>query len=287
MAELAELAYTNHNNKPFQSRGFCSQSMKEDLDYIINIFNSDSSIKHDIIKKNEYRNYLMIITNNCNQYIEQKFKINKYELDAQIKYEKREKQKYRDSKTIKTFDDIIINDEQDLNIKFDANYETYEDFFSNKNLLNENYNNTIFKISGNNLTHVIYVKVIKKDDDGSYNIIDIETDNILNNKLFKFEIKYNYGDEEITHTYPFTSIAIINDNEKAEQYNKEHYQPGGGILSKNKGKKGVYKSTKQKISVIIDKKPCDRTVYKNAKGISYIRCNNEYKLLKKYKLVKK
>ena len=71
------------------------------------------------------------------------------------------------------------------------------------------------------------------------------------------------------------------------QYNKDHCQPGGGILSKNKGKKGVYKSTKQKISVIIDKKPCDRTVYKNAKGISYIRCNNEYKLLKKYKLVKK
>ena len=284
---MAELAYTNHNNKPFQSRGFCSQSMKEDLDYIINIFNSDSSIKHDIIKKNEYRNYLMIITNNCNQYIEQKFKINKYELDAQIKYEKREKQKYRDSKTIKTFDDIIINDEKVLNIMFDANYETYEDFFSEKNLLNDNYDNTIFKISGENLTHVIYVKVMKKNDDSSYNIIDIETGDILNNKLFKFEIKYNYGDEEITHTYPFTSIAIINDNEKAEQYNKEHYQPGGGILSKNKGKKGVYKSTKQKISVIIDKKPCDRTVYKNAKGILYIRCNNEYKLLKKYKLAKK
>lgn len=284
---MAELAYTNHNNKPFQSRGFCSQSMKEDLDYIINIFNSDSSIKHDIIKKNEYRNYLMIITNNCNQYIEQKFKINKYELDAQIKYEKREKQKYRDSKTIKTFDDIIINDEKVLNIMFDANYETYEDFFSEKNLLNDNYDNTIFKISGENLTHVIYVKVMKKNDDSSYNIIDIETGDILNNKLFKFEIKYNYGDEEITHTYPFTSIAIINDNEKAEQYNKEHYQPGGGILSKNKGKKWVYKSTKQKISVIIDKKPRDRTVYKNAKGILYIRCNNEYKLLKKYKLAKK
>lgn len=284
---MAELAYTNHNNKPFQSRGFCSQSMKEDLDYIINIFNSDSSIKHDIIKKNEYRNYLMIITNNCNQYIEQKFKINKYELDAQIKYEKREKQKYRDSKTIKTFDDIIINDEKVLNIMFDANYETYEDFFSEKNLLNDNYDNTIFKISGENLTHVIYVKVMKKNDESSYKIIDIETGDILNNKLFKFEIKYNYGDEEITHTYPFTSIAIINDNEKAEQYNKEHYQPGGGILSKNKGKKGVYKSTKQKISVIIDKKPRDRTVYKNAKGILYIRCNNEYKLLKKYKLAKK
>jgi hypothetical protein len=283
---MAELAYTNHNNKPFQSRGFCSQSMKEDLDYIINIFNFDS-IEHDIIKKNEYRNYLMIITNNCNQYIEQKFKINKIKLNQQIEYEKGEKQNYRVSKTIKTFGDIIINNEKVLNIKFDANYETYEDFFSNKNLLNDNYDNTIFKISGKNLTHVIYVKVTKKDDDSSYNIIDIETDNILNNKLFKFEIKYNYGDEEITYTYPFTSIAIINDNEKAEQYNKEHYQPGGGILSKNKGKKWVYKSTKQKISVIIDKKPRDRTVYKNAKGILYIRCNNEYKLLKKYKLAKK
>ncbi len=260
--------------------------MKEDLDYIIKIFNFDS-IEHDIIKKNEYRNYLMIITNNCNQYIEQKFKINKIKLNQQIEYEKGEKQNYRVSKTIKTFGDIIINDEKVLNIKFDANYETYEDFFSNKNLLNDNYDNTIFKISGKNLTHVIYVKVTKKDDDSSYNIIDIETDNILNNKLFKFEIKYNYGDEEITYTYPFTSIAIINDNEKAEQYNKEHYQPGGGILSKNKGKKWVYKSTKQKISVIIDKKPRDRTVYKNAKGILYIRCNNEYKLLKKYKLAKK
>jgi hypothetical protein len=286
LAELAELAYTNHNNKRFQSWEFCSQSMKEDLDYIIKIFNFDS-IEHDIIKKNEYRNYLMIITNNCNQYIEQKFKINKIKLNQQIEYEKGEKQRYRVSKTIKTFGDIIINDEKVLNIKFDANYETYEDFFSNKNLLNDNYDNTIFKISGKNLTHVIYVKVTKKDDDSSYNIIDIETDNILNNKLFKFEIKYNYGDEEITYTYPFTSIAIINDNEKAEQYNKEHYQPGGGILSKNKGKKWVYKSTKQKISVIIDKKPRDRTVYKNAKGILYIRCNNEYKLLKKYKLAKK
>lgn len=285
---MAELAYTNHNNKRFQSWEFCSQSMKEDLDYIIKIFNFDN-IEHDIIKKNEYRNYLMIITNNCNQYIEQKFKINKYELDAQIKYEKGEKQKNRVSDTIKTSDDdiIIINDKKVLNIKFDGNYRTYEDFFSNKNLLNENYNNTIFKISGENTTHVIYVKVTKKDNDSSYNIINIETDNtdnILNNTPFKFEIKYNYGNEEIIRAYPFTSIAIINDEVKADQYNE---QSGGGILSKNKGKKGVYKSTKQKISVIIDKKPCDRTVYKNAKGISYIRCNNEYKLLKKYKLVKK
>ena len=231
----------------------------------------------------------MIITNNCNQYIEQTFKIDKYELDAQIEYEKGEELNKRVSKTIETFGGII-KDEQVLNIEFDAKYTTYKDFFSNKNLLNENYNNTIFKISGENTTYVIYVKVMKDND--SYNIID-ETDNILNNKSFKFEIKHNditYGDyvnKEITRAYPFNSIAIINDNVKAVQYNKDHYQPGGGILSKNKGKKGVYKSTKQKISVIIDKKPCDRTVYKNAKGISYIRCNNEYKLLKKYKLVKK
>ena len=285
MAELAELAYTNHNNKRFQSRGFCSQSMKEDLVYIIKILN----FEHDIIKKNEYRNYLMIITNNCNDYIEQTFKIDKYELDAQIQYEIGEELNKRVSKTIKTFGGII-KDEQVLNIEFDAKYTTYEEFFSNKKLLNENYNNTIFKISGENTKHVIYVKVMKDND--SYNIID-ETDNILNNKLFKFEIKHNditYGDfvnKEITSNYPFTSIAIINDAKKADQYKIENNIDGGGILSKNKGKKGVYKSTKQKISVIIDKKPRDRTVYKNAKGILYIRCNNEYKLLKKYKLVKK
>lgn len=283
------MAPVNNINKYARSWGFCSQYMREDLNYIIEIF--EKSFKREIIKKNEYRNYLMIITDNCNQYIEQKFEINKIELDAQIKYEKGEKEKNRDSDTIKTFDDdiIIINDKKVLTIKFDGNYRTYEEFFSNKNLLNENYNNTIFKISGKNTTHVIYVKVTKKND-YIYEIIDIETDNtdnILNNTPFKFEIKNNYRDEEITRAYPFTSIYIINDKEKAEQYNKDHYQPGGGILSKNKGKKGVYKSTKQKISVIIDKKSCDRTVYKNAKGISYIRCNNEYKLLKKYKLVKK
>ena len=283
----------DETNKLWRSWGPCSQSMKDDLNYIIKIINT--SFNRDIIKKNEYRNYLMIITNNCNQYIEQKFEINKIELMKQIKYEKAEKEKNRDSDTIKTFDDdiIIINDEKDLNIKFDAKYTTYNDFFLNKNLLNENYNNTIFKISGENTTHVIYVKVTKKDDESSYKIIDIETGDILNNTSFKFKIKHNdisYGDsvnKEITHACQFTSIAIINDAKKADQYKIENNIAGGGILSKNKGKKGVYKSTKQKISVIIDKKPCDRTVYKNAKGISYIRCNNEYKLLKKYKLAKK
>jgi hypothetical protein len=48
------------------------------------------------------------------------------------------------------------------------------------------------------------------------------------------------------------------------------------------GKKQGYKSTKTKVSVIINKKTFVRTVYTNAKNVSYIRVNNQYKLLSKY-----
>ena len=48
------------------------------------------------------------------------------------------------------------------------------------------------------------------------------------------------------------------------------------------GKKQGYKSTKTKVSVIINKKAFVRTVYTNAKNVSYIRVNNQYKLLSKF-----
>lgn len=50
------------------------------------------------------------------------------------------------------------------------------------------------------------------------------------------------------------------------------------------GRKTTYKSTKKKVSVIIKKKTLFRTIYKNSKGINYIRVNNEYKLLSKFKI---
>jgi hypothetical protein len=46
----------------------------------------------------------------------------------------------------------------------------------------------------------------------------------------------------------------------------------------------LYKSTKQKVSVIFKKKSLVRTIYKNAKGVSYIKVNNQYKLLSKFKV---
>ena len=278
-----------------RSFGFCSPSLLKNIDYIIHIF--EKSFKRDeIIKKYEYRKYLMIITNNCNWYIEKHFPIDKIQLEkSKIQLEKRkqeEKEKIRAENTITGYDnvDIYIDDTTDLNIKFEKsdNDLTYEEVFNKNHLLNDTYNDVIFKISAG-LYKTFYVRIDKKNDN-EFNIKDFITGEILNDLSFNFKsfLSGSSGTEVgTTVTYPFTSIAIINDNVKAEQYNKDHYQPGGGILSKNKGKKGVYKSTKQKISVIIDKKSCDRTVYKNAKGISYIRCNNEYKLLKKYKLVKK
>jgi hypothetical protein len=61
---------------------------------------------------------------------------------------------------------------------------------------------------------------------------------------------------------------------------KEEYtgQSQGG------GRKSAYKSTKQKVSVIFKKKSLVRTIYKNAKGVSYIKVNNQYKLLSKFKV---
>ena len=284
---MDKFAYTNHNkNNPFRSWGFCSQSTKEDLDYIIKIFNFDS-IDYDITKKNEYRNYLMIITNNCNDYIEDNLPINK-----QLLEDKKKMLKKKNTITGYNDVDITIEDTTKLEIKFDSNDKslTYKAVFNKWHLLNDEYNNTIFMISSEYYNNTPYYVIIKKNTDDEFDIINMkEPDIILNKEPFNIKTRYmdQHRSEYSISTLAFTSIAIINDNVKAVQYNKDHCQPGGGILSKNKGKKGVYKSTKQKISVIIDKKPCDRTVYKNAKGISYIRCNNEYKLLKKYKLVKK
>lgn len=279
---MDKFAYTNHNkNNPFRSLGFCSQSTKEDLDYIIKIFN----FEHDITKKNEYRNYLMIITNNCNDYIEDNLPIDKQLLEDKKNAEK--------NNTINGYNDvdITIEDTTKLEINFDDSDKSrkYKAVFEKYNLLNDTYDNTIFKISAGSYK-TFYVRIEKKDNE--FDIINIiETYKKLNDTLFIVVEERSEREQGGTWiriiNHEITSIYIINDKEKAEQYNKDHYQPGGGILSKNKGKKGVYKSTKQKISVIIDKKSCDRTVYKNAKGILYIRCNNEYKLLKKYKLAKK
>lgn len=279
------MAPVNNINKYARSWGFCSPYMREDLNYIIEII--EKSFKREIIKKNEYRDHLMIITDNCNQHIMDNLPIDKTLL-------KEEEDKKKGYYNINKYDGqlIQIRCTENLDIIFDKDdkHLTYEEVFNKKNLLNDTYKNTYFMISSNNddiKIIPVYVIIIKKAHD-TYEIINISTGFVLNNEIFSVYASKGRDSSHFTgrtvEPYAFTSIAIINDKVKADKYNK---QPGGGILSKNKGKKGVYKSTKQKISVIIDKKSCDRTVYKNAKGISYIRCNNEYKLLKKYKLVKK
>lgn len=69
-----------------------------------------------------------------------------------------------------------------------------------------------------------------------------------------------------------TEFNVFIDN---NQYMKEE-QTGG--------RKNAYKSTKKKVSVIFKKKSLVRTVYKNAKGDSYIKVNSQYKLLSKFKV---
>lgn len=58
------------------------------------------------------------------------------------------------------------------------------------------------------------------------------------------------------------------------------------ILPKAGGKNNKkYKSTKNKVNVIINKKSFIKTIYKNSNNVNYIKINKEYKLLSKFKVL--
>jgi hypothetical protein len=251
-----------------RSWGVCSSDIKSDLRGITDFLNDELT---NIIELAEYKRYLMIITNNCNGHIDNLIKIK----DKDLQY-------------------AIDNTYFILNIKsFDGEY-TYESFFNEKLLLDKKYIGITFRlyyhIAGDYNDKHIEVHLLK-DDNNKIKICYInDNDTILNNEKFNAIYKINsYGPQDYKTTFENSPTETekyiyikINNKQLANEYNTQK----GGVLSKNKGKKGVYKSTKQKVSVIIDKKHYNKTVYKNSKGISYIRRNNEYKLLKKYKLSK-
>jgi hypothetical protein len=255
----------NDRNTYARSWGVCSPNIKSDLHGITDFLNDELT---NIIELAEYKRYLMIITNNCNGHIDNLIKINDKDLQYAI-----DKTYYK------------------LNIKsFDGEY-TYESFFNEKLLLHKKYIGITFRLYYNfkNYTDKYFDVHLLKDDNNEIKICYInDNDTILNNENFNAIYKIaNYSTHTKQLEYSPTETAKyihieINNKKFADEYNVQK----GGVLSKNKGKKEVYKSTKQKVSVIIDKKHYNKTVYKNSKGISYIRRNNEYKLLKKYKLSK-
>jgi len=254
-----------------RSLGVCSSDI-ESLRNITDFLKSE--LKSSIIELAEYKKYLMIITNNCNGWIDEMIKIKKEDLEYAIEIKRKndiknkEKAEYHELKIV--FDDSTRNTNN-----------TYRAFFEKNNLLDKKYNDKIFRLfyNGGKKDKDVY---LKKIDENTINIINRNNNKILDEDPFKIVSSSGHTTGVIeTHTDYFESI-YINNKQLADEYNKQN----GGILRKNKGKKGVYKSTKQKVSVIIDKKHYNKTVYKNSKGISYIRRNNEYKLLKKYKLSK-
>jgi hypothetical protein len=252
-----------------------------DIESLSNITEFLKSELTNIIELAEYKRYLMIITNNCNRRIDDLIKIKDKDLQYAIK---------------KTY--------YKLNIKsFDGEY-TYESFFNEKLLLDKKYIGITFRLyyKVENYSDK-YIDVHLLNDVNNNNNIKIcyindNDDTRLNKQNFIATYKTNnyesqYDTKPLEDSPPKTEKYIrieINNKQLADKYNKqladEYNTQNGGILRKNKGKKGVYKSTKQKVSVIIDNKHYNKTVYKNSKGISYIRRNNEYKLLKKYKLSK-
>ena len=60
-----------------------------------------------------------------------------------------------------------------------------------------------------------------------------------------------------------------------------------GFFSRTGGQKNnkEYKSTKNKVNVIINKKSFIKTIYKNSNNVNYIKINKEYKLLSKFKVL--
>lgn len=252
-----------------RSWGVCSSDIKSDLHGITDFLNDELT---STIELAEYKRYLMIITNNCNGYIDNFIKIKKEDLESAIEIQKeKDKEKEEDNK----YHDLVNIVYKDSIFNSTLNYKLV---FEKYNLLNGNFIGKIFRLYYNNNSNYIDVH-LDTDKDGNLNIMN-QNNEILNDKKFLF-VSTDRNERKEYYYFDFLKIKI-NNKQIADEYNKQN----GGVLSKNKGKKGVYKSTKQKVSVIIDKKHYNKTVYKNSKGISYIRRNNEYKLLKKYKLSK-
>jgi hydrogenase maturation factor len=214
--------------------------MKDDLNYIIEIFRI--SFPGDIIKQDEYRNHLMIITNNCNDHIVDNLPIDTNYLED-MKIKKEEEIRAKNTITGYNGEEIYINDTTDLNIKFDDvdNTLTYEQVFVKYNLLNKTYNNKIFMISSVISLYTydkktFYVKINKNFDNDKFDIIDIKTKEILNDEPFHIVEVRSENHKSIVATYNtyrnFTSIAIINDNVKEENYNIQH----GGYAKSSKFK---------------------------------------------------
>ena len=212
----------DETNRLQRSWGPCSRSMRDDLKYILDIFRT--SFPGDIIKQHEYRNHLMMITINCNDAIDEYLPINEALL-AKKKDEKEQEKKAKNAITGFDDRDIYIIDTTELKINFNDSDKTrtYKQVFEKYNLLNHTYDNTIFKLYADSYNKTIYVRIETNID----NTFDIKTTEkkILNDTLFTVVENFKYrehGTEWIEKkNYKFTSIAIINDKEKAIDYNQQ------------------------------------------------------------------
>jgi hypothetical protein len=94
-------------------------------------------------------------------------------------------------------------------------------------------------------------------------------------------------DKPLEHTYKRDELfKMFVELYKSTSYDSFRMLVDGTSDGQNGGKKSSYKSTGQKVTVVIKKKSLTRTIYKNSKNIGYIKVNNEYKLLSKFKILK-
>jgi hypothetical protein len=180
---------------------------------------------------------------------------------------------YRENEGFTTLMDSLNPSEPEV-IKPLINSDLINDDFLNYYLNIENENEILWFFTDNKVNlktkgfeYDITMNRDKQNDDDKIFTFSKDNGNIYNNDelISEFKRLYHESDDFRFHLDIYLKM-----------YDKK-FQSGAG-------RKTTYKSTKKKVSVIIKKKTLVRTIYKNSRGVNYIKVNNEYKLLSKFKI---
>ena len=189
----------NKTNRWRLSLENCSQSMKYDVKYILDIFRTN--FERDIIKKYEYRKYLMIITNNCNDYIQTYLHIDEKQLENKILLKK------------KNIEYLISNDdlyEKQVEFKRESNNEdTFHSFLEYNGLLNDSNLNHIFKLLHYQLGQFSVYIYISKVDDNNYKIYDLNNDDDLTyTEISSITKKFSVRNADLSFEEPTYELKV-------------------------------------------------------------------------------
>ena len=172
--------------------GPCSRSMRDDLKYILDIFRT--SFERDIIKKNEYRKYLIIITNNCNDYIQTYLHIDEKQLENKILL-------IKNIKYLMNNHHLLYKEKKFTRIS--ETEDTFHSFLNNNDLLNDSNLKYIFNLLNYPMGQFsVYIYISKVGNNYKiYNLKNVDlTDTVISSITKKFRVQHSNRDsEELTY----------------------------------------------------------------------------------------